>query len=235
MTKTVKIAALAAALTLAPACGMSQLEIPSTPDSLERHQVRGVSGLRLAQRVRFAEFETAPVRRSWTRSRGISLMGFGVGRASQGYDFELSGGGERLWAGSCRTHATAGVVEVRGGEVSSTRGTTLVCRLAPLDEERVEWSLTVPAGARLPQGLVTSDAGEIRIVASNRLVGTLPAADPAGYHLYDGERLLASVEVINGGAVIFQRGISPTERRLAGAIATSLLLMDDMSDPATPR
>jgi hypothetical protein len=208
--------------------------IPAAPAAAERHEVRGVNGLRIKQRVRFAEFETAPVRRGWTRTQGIRVLGFGGGRSTQGYEFLLRAGGVDAWSGACRTRASAAVVELgRGSEISSTRGTSLSCDLVALGDG-VDWLLTLPAGVRpLPVGLATSAEGEVRVVASNRVVGTLPTLEPVGYHLYEGERLLASVEVMNGGAVIFQPGMTGRERSLVGAIATALLLMDDLTDAAS--
>jgi hypothetical protein len=80
------------------------------------------------------------------------------------------------------------------------------------------------------KGSLTDGRASYRIDGSRQLAGTtFPLMETAGFLLYDGTRLVAAVDLINAGSVMFSNDLSPSQRDPLAAAATALLLYRDIS------
>ncbi len=207
------------------ACAAAALHIPTELATAPRLPVKGRQGWLPGHRLRFGEYE-ARRRESLLTQLSISAVAAVVqGVAIEPFGFGLRTDDRELWNADCDPFAR----DAEAGRPAPLAN-PLRCTFTPVsgDTSRT-WRLVVlQAMNRLPHGdLVGPDTrldvlGTARDARGGERVGSVPL----GYHIVDGTRTLAAVEVSSAGAVWFDPELASERRELVAAVAAALLLWD---------
>jgi len=223
---------LAATFVITSGCSPAKMRVDQSLTELEELQVSGRQGLMRKQRVRFGNYDTHQLRRSWTHGRGFSLLGYTRESRHQSYTYLFREDGEPRYAIGCEAQHRIGAIDIGIGEIEEQNAANLHCRIASVDHPEEIWYLNMredrgrPMNGRLMKGDVLYE-----IIGTNRFQGkSLPIWEAAGYHVMEGSQALASIEVINRGAVRLSRKLSDEGRDAISAVASAVLLYQDLRD-----
>jgi hypothetical protein len=220
---------LVAAFLLA-ACSASPPPRLVVDPSLGQGDAYAVSGLRnhrWGKPLQFGGFATRETRvgESWSWSAG--LFDLGVGARGEPYRFVFVGEGGDEWQVECRSRTP--ILQRNHGDGGYTRfdlgPTRLGCGLR--DAAGAVHSLTL-AGTGLEFDGRAEVAGQtLAIRGLHELTNARGEARriPAvlGYELRDGDRVVGSVDVLDGGRVYLAGGLTPEERDRVAMAAAVLL------------
>jgi hypothetical protein len=212
----------------ASGCQVARMDLPESLAGVERLEVRGRQGLSLRQRIRFGEYETSRVSRSWTRvrDRGATSTARQHDRRQE-YRFILSEGGVERWSVSCLSTLRAFVLEAGGVEVRPSDESALFCNLQSLQEPEIAWELQLREQHERPlQGVLSRGGERIAVRGTNRSQGPFALGSTTGFELGDSGSA-AAVEVINSGAVFLPATLTPERRSLLATAAAALLALED--------
>jgi hypothetical protein len=211
------------------ACQMARMELPDSLAGAERLEVRGRQGLSFRQRIRFGEYETSRVRRSWTRvrDRGATSSARQHDRRQE-YRFIVSEGAVERWSVSCLSTVRAFVLEAGGVEIRPSDESALYCNLQSMQDPETAWELQLREQHERPlQGVLSREGERIAVRGTNRSQGPLALGSTTGFEF--GEQS-AAVEVINNGAVFLTAELTRERRSLLAAAAAALLALEDPRD-----
>jgi hypothetical protein len=212
--------------TLSLACTAAALHIPAELATAPRLPVKGRQGWLPGQHLKFGEYE-ARRRESLLTQMAISAATTVVqGVAVEPFGFGLRMSDRELWNADCDPFARDAEADRPGPLPNPLR-----CTFAPVRGDTTRtWRLVVlQAMNRLPHGdLVGPDNTRLDVLGTARDARGVESVGgaPLGYHIVDGTRTLAAVEVTSGGAVWFDPGLAPERRDLVAAVAAALLLWD---------
>lgn len=207
------------------ACAAASLYIPAELATAPRLPVKGRQGWLPGQRLQFGEYE-ARRRESLLTQMAIStaatlVQGVGI----EPFGFGLRTRGRELLSADCDPFARDAEAERPVPLPNPLR-----CTFTPVSRDSSRtWRLVVlPAMNRLPHGdLIGPDTRfDVLGTVKDAHAGETFSAAPLGYHIVEGTRTLAAVEVVNGGAVWLDPGLDPERRDLVAAMAAALLFWD---------
>ena len=209
---------LPSAAILFLAC-IAGLRIPAELATAPRLPVKGRQGWLPGRRLQFGEYEAR--RRESTLTRmAISALANAVGGVGiEPFGFGLRTYDRELWNADCDPLARDAQ-----GERPAAAANPLRCTFVPaIGDTSRTWRLVVlQAMNQLPHGDLVGPDTRLDVLGSGYSVGDAPF----GYHIVDGTRAVAAVEVLGEGAVWLDPGLAPERRDLVAAVAAALLLWD---------
>jgi hypothetical protein len=229
---TVVFAALFLVLLAGPGCTATKMNVDAQLVESEELAVRGRQGLLFRQRLRFGPYDTQNVQRSWTHGTGFSVLVYQRERRRQTYRYIFREGGIPLYEVGCEAQYRRGTFDLNVIEVDEQNRQTLQCRIASVSNPEDIWWMNLredhghPMQGRLMKGDVLFE-----VVGTNRLAGSKwQTWEATGYHVMEGEKALASIEVINRGAVRLSRLLSDDAKDAISAVASAVLLYQDLRE-----
>jgi hypothetical protein len=221
--------AIALALT---GCHAARMPVPESLVSAERMAVSGRQGMKLNQELRFGSYRVHPIKRSWTRGRDRGSMPV-ASQSERSQSFELTiGEDETAFAFvACRASAESVRIDLGVVEMNPADRSALYCNIQSTTDRLVAWEMELQERRARPlAGTITGGPSRFHVVGTNRLERGLPVDVTTGYELRDGDRVVAAVEVVNGGAVWLSPDLEPGPRRVMAAAAAALLVLEDLYD-----
>ncbi|MDY7229327.1 hypothetical protein [Hyalangium rubrum] len=203
-------------------------QAPALP--VERHM-----GLTGGGSLRFGPHQVTDFQQGWTSAPGVKVSGVNLRAESTPYRFRSTPEGEKTRAVECqvtRERIEAGGLEA---DVQPRRVNCVIAADGP-EFPAGQFRLDHEPGRDLsnPHGRVTGRArlGEValEIESSTRLEGGASLAF-AGFHLRQGERLVAAVETLNEGRVWLAPDLTPEVRVLTVMVSSALLLDSGWQSP----
>ena len=228
--------ALVAPLALA-GCSTARMAIPAELETRsDVYPCVGRGGFSVAEKFSFGPYEVFNVRRGWTRRVAWSIAPYERARARQQYEFSLRMPSGRRWHGQAATGVRKQDLKDAGagGELTwgLARDVNFVAVLG-LANQTNGWTLALAEerGGILLNGTLTDGQAKYRIEGTRQLAGTsMPLMENAGFLIYDGNRLVAAVDLVNAGAVHFDKALPDLiQREPLAAAAAALLLYRDIS------
>ena len=217
-------------------CTTARMAVPAELESrAEALPCLGRGGFTISEKFSFGPYEVADVRRGWTRRVAWRILPYERSSARQQYEFTLKTPSGRTWQG----RAAVGVRKedlkdhIAGGELTwgLSRDVNYVARFG-VDGQTNAWTLALAEEKNnvVLQGTLTDGQAAWRVEGTRSLAGTsIPLMENAGFLLYEGPRLVAAVDLINAGSVLFDRDLPPAAREPLAAAAAALLLYRDIS------
>ena len=228
--------ALVVPLALA-GCTTARMAIPADLESRsDVYPCVGRGGFTLSEKFTFGPYEVFDVRRGWTHRVTWSLALYERSKARQQCEFTLRMPSGRKWQGQAATGVRKQDLKdtVAGGELTwgLARDVNFVARLC-LARQTNAWTLALAEerGGILLNGTLTDGQATYRIEGTRQLAGSsMPLMENAGFLIYDGPRLVAAVDLVNAGAVHFDKALPALiQREPLAAAAAALLLYRDIS------
>ena len=228
--------ALVVPLALA-GCTTARMAIPADLESRsDVYPCVGRGGFTLSEKFTFGPYEVFDVRRGWTHRVTWSLALYERSKARQQCEFTLRMPSGRKWQGQAATGVRKQDLKdtVAGGELTwgLARDVNFVANLG-LDNQTNAWTLALAEerGGILLNGTLTDGQATYRIEGTRQLAGSsMPLMENAGFLIYDGPRLVAAVDLVNAGAVHFDKALPALiQREPLAAAAAALLLYRDIS------
>ena len=228
--------ALVVPLALA-GCTTARMAIPADLESRsDVYPCVGRGGFTLSEKFTFGPYEVFDVRRGWTQRVTWSLALYERSKARQQCEFTLRMPSGRKWQGQAATGVRKQDLKdtVAGGELTwgLSRDVSFVARLC-LARQTNAWTLALAEERNgiLLNGTLTDGQATYRIEGTRQLAGSsMPLMENAGFLIYDGPRLVAAVDLVNAGAVHFDKALPALiQREPLAAAAAALLLYRDIS------
>ena len=228
--------ALVVPLALA-GCTTARMAIPADLESRsDVYPCVGRGGFTLSEKFTFGPYEVFDVRRGWTHRVTWSLALYERSKARQQCEFTLRMPSGRKWQGQAATGVRKQDLKdtVAGGELTwgLARDVNFVARLC-LARQTNAWTLALAEerSGILLNGTLTDGQATYRIEGTRQLAGSsMPLMENAGFLIYDGPRLVAAVDLVNAGAVHFDKALPALiQREPLAAAAAALLLYRDIS------
>ena len=228
--------ALVVPLALA-GCTTARMAIPADLESRsDVYPCVGRGGFTLSEKFTFGPYEVFDVRRGWTHRVTWSLALYERSKARQQCEFTLRMPSGRKWQGQAATGVRKQDLKdtVAGGELTwgLARDVNFVARLC-LARQTNAWTLALAEERNgiLLNGTLTDGQATYRIEGTRQLAGSsMPLMENAGFLIYDGPRLVAAVDLVNAGAVHFDKALPALiQREPLAAAAAALLLYRDIS------
>lgn len=223
-----------AMLVGAGACAPARMELPAPLADTPALAVSGRQGWQLNQVVRFGEFTVTGIERSWVKGSGLRAgvpdIQLDLARARQTYRFTLAAAGTgETWTGECRTVFRRAGVDLKGVDIDPKDTSRLDCTLVAGDQPAATLAMRESYDRPLRGVLAGTGDDTVEVTGTGRMQGSVPVANfTSGYEARRGGTVLAAVEVINDGAVWLGRGLASAERGRMAAMATALLLREDL-------
>lgn len=222
--RIVRVLAVASAMLIA-GCTPFTLQAPDNFDA-ETVEVSGRT-----KNLHIGPYRLSNFDRGWTRGNGLKVLAMRSAKQAQKYEFRLAR--DSAWSAATQCEFAANEKSFGGDG----------------------FSLSLSGSAELNCAIVTGAETHALVVSKERdevLAGTYTTAAPhtyrvqgigynklskgktgpvGGFHIFDGDVAIATVQVINDKRVTFARGL-PREQRdvLAPAIAALLLLDETITD-----
>ena len=227
----------AAFLLLAAAgCQSARMAVPAELESgADAWPCVGRGGLAFAEHFSFGPYRVSNVQRSWTRRVSWSIAFFGQSSARQRFEFSLDTPSSRIWQAQAATGMRREDLKdsIGGGQLTwgLSRNVEFAARIAPAGETNA-WTLALADAmdAKPMQGFFSGNGVSLRVESTRKLAGTsIPLSEPSGFLVFDGNRIVAAIDVVNAGSVYFDRSIDPSLRDPLAAASAALLLYRDIS------
>lgn len=217
-------------------CTTARMAIPADLESrAETYPCVGRGGFSFGETFSFGPYEVADVRRGWTHRVAWGIVFYERSQAVQRYEFSLKSPSGKIWQGQAATGVRKEDLKdtLAGGEltVGISRDVRFIARFG-LAGQTNAWTLALAEerGGILLNGALDDGTTDYRIEGTRQLAGTsMPLMENAGFLLYDGNRLVAAVDLLNAGSVHFDRDLPPARREPLAAAAAALLLYRDIS------
>ena len=228
--------ALVAPLAFA-GCTTARMAIPAELETRsDVYPCVGRGGFTLSEKFTFGPYEVFDVHRGWTHRVAWSLALYERSKARQQCEFTLRMPSGRKWQGQAATGVRKQDLKdtIAGGELiwGLSRDMNFVARLC-LANQTNAWTLALAEerGGILLNGTLTDGQATYRIEGTRQLaVTSMPLMENAGFLIYDGNRLVAAVDLVNAGAVHFDKALPDLiQREPLAAAAAALLLYRDIS------
>jgi len=227
--------AVVAPLALA-GCTTARMAVPADLEArAESFPCVGRGGFSLAEKFSFGPYEVADVRRGWTHRVAWGIVLYERSRARQQYEFSLCAPSGRRWQGQAATGVRREDLKgtVAGGEFTwgLARNVNFIARLGRADQTNA-WTLALAEerDGILLAGTLTDGHATYRVEGTRQLAGSpMPLMENAGFLIYDGPRRVAAIDLVNAGAVHFDRNLAAIGREPLAAAAAALLLYRDIS------
>jgi hypothetical protein len=213
-------------------CAATSMNIEADLAESEILTVRGRHGFIFKQRLRFGTYDTQGLRRSWTHGSDVSVLGYHRERRRQTYRYIFREAGIPLYEVGCEARYRRTTFELFVIEMDEQNRQTLQCRIASVDDPEDTWWLELAEDHGHPmQGALTRGDLLFEVVGTNRFANSRWRTwDATGYHVMDGETALASIEVVNQGAVRLNRVLSADGIDVISAVASAVLLYRDLRE-----
>ena len=217
-------------------CTTARMAIPADLESrADAYPCVGRGGFSISEKFSFGPYDVADVRRGWTHRVAWGIVFYERSQAIQRYEFTLKSPSGKTWPGQAATGVRQEDLKdtLAGGEltVGVSRDVRFIARFG-LDGQTNAWTLALAEerGGVLLNGTLTDGETAYRIDGTRQLAGTsMPLMENAGFLIYDADRLVAAVDLLNAGAVHFDRDLPSAKRDPLAAAAAALLLYRDIS------
>ncbi|MGH9458118.1 MAG: hypothetical protein ACRD2J_10835 [Thermoanaerobaculia bacterium] len=210
-------------LPLLLSCATAQMQLAPELDAEAALLVEGANPRRWNAPLRFGPWSTTEVREGGDWGFGVPVLGIEVGFSRQPYRLALGGGGGTEVRAECVTRALLLSRNDASFDPSLGRIPALACAYR---DSRGDGTLRIRNKATMgAEGTLRFAGDEWTVRSVHRLEGSrIPAGDPVGWEIVDGDRVIAAVETINRGRVWIDPSLVPATRDRLAAVAASLLL-----------
>lgn len=222
-----KLILAVALLTPLLGCELAKMALPDSFEKTARpFPVSGRSGFTWSERLAAGDYLMDDVHRGWrTTSSFLASTTF-----KDSWEYVLKRGGQTLFSVQCATGVEKTAFGRLFGVVGlSTEEASLTASLVP-PNGGPGWKLGLWQTKKMFEVPVFSgvlDSGKVRfdVVASRRMAGSgFDSSDITGYELSRGGALVAAVDVLNDGRVLWAESLSQEERDAVMGAAGALLL-----------
>lgn len=213
-------------------CQAARMPVPEPLAGAERMSVSGRQGFRLSPRLRFGVYEAQSIQRSWTRGRDRGATPVAThSERTQTYRFTLHEGEVARWFVACRAAVQSLRIDLRVVDMHPDDKSALYCNLQSTADRLTAWELELAERHGRPlAGTLTLGPSRLDVMGTDRVAGALSMGATTGYEIRSEGDVVGAVEVINRGAVWLRPDLDPERRSVLAAVATALLLFDDLYD-----
>ncbi len=221
MSRTAFPLALAGTFLLLVACAPAQMRVAPALSALEPFPVAGANPRRWNSQISFGPWKTSVAREGLKWDFGLPLLGVAAGYGTQPYRVVLASARQPIQA-ECVTRS---VTLARGSvSVDPALGNlpALACGFTGQGDGTLRLRITA---TNAEKGRLEYSDAQWEVSSVDRLQGSpLPSAEPLGYEITSGNRVVAAVETLNQGRVWMDPALSARDKeRLAATIAVLLL------------
>lgn len=218
-----------AVLGLLLGCEAARVAVPSELQGVERVPVEGRQGWRQNQRIRFGDYETTSLDRSWVKGKDFKFSAYESAKRREQFGFVLAESGRERLGASCEATLSRRALRSDAVDVELRNRSAVFCSLFPSGEAARDWTLSLEESGERPLNGELNVGGRSYVVEGTRaLAGGLPAGETSGYTISRGGQAIAVVEVIGNGSVVISPKCSSDERANLATAATALLLVEDL-------
>jgi hypothetical protein len=222
MTKSTCLATLAAT-TFTLGCATYTRPVPQNFTTGQTLAVSGATGFKLNQ-MTVGDYSVQIDRSSTREQRDGDVVRERDKR--QGYSFVIKRNDATVFTGGCNLTSSGRRVAGPGGfEINAGESSALECEMLPKGTGRDSWRLELHGKPRGPlSGNLSGGSSNFTIEGSGTAFGSTKHGPTGGYYIRQGERTLASVQVVGKRNVTFAAE-AQSDALLAAAVA--LLLVDE--------
>ena len=203
-------------------------------------KVEGRKSFSFNESFSFGPYQVTNVQRGWTKSSGWSVLykktRFESRKAKQEYEFLMRDTDAKVWKAQCLVGANEEILDIFPSKniqlgLGPLADVSFVCFFQEQGQSNI-WRLALGVyqdTGGLLKGLLSDGSVQIRVSGTRKLANTpIPLSDPTGYEFFTETRVIASVEVINKGAVWIHLKATPEMRPVLATASAALLLYQDI-------
>ena len=220
-------------LLLFPGCRPAKMAIPAALAPVQEMPVTGRIGIGFDRPFQFGLYTVQDVHYGWNITSGWGIIIFSQRDSKQQIEFTLSDGA-CMQLGRCMTNVHSNDLTFENFLDSSgtldwnlTFNDGFACTFDSRDNKQPQWklALTQDTDGMVMQGILTDGSTRINVKGTRNLDGSpIPLTEASGYYFTLQDQIVASVDLINAGAVRIDSSLDP-EIKLALAEASSALLL----------
>jgi hypothetical protein len=217
-------------------CTVPYMQVdPQLSAQAEALPVSGRQGWLIKQQLQFGEFNSSPVKRSWTTGYNIPfIVRFSGAKEKLGFSLQNSAGdkAELFCLGKLREYDLP--VLNKAFEVNLKTTDVFTCAIALADQSFEFYSENLNQNPRF--GAITGQVQGPGVIFSIRPVGTLEGGQSSwsttalGFELLQDGQVIAAVETLNDGRVWISPALSEPQQLITAGIAAALLLRSALSE-----
>lgn len=207
-------------------CTTAKMAIdPEIKNNSHEYKITEKPGL-TGDRIKFGPYLASKIDRHFMRVSRTSISSYKNEERSQKYTYDFKG--ESRWYANCKMGGKRQTI----GAVGFGHESTLNCTFSSIGDKKSMFTFSL-AGPSLVEakGKFSAGAKNFRVVVIDKMQGSsLRLASPIGYSFYSGNKIIASVNIINSeGPVFLNKKLSGDEKDRVSLVMIALLIFQEKS------